>query len=85
LSISLSAYPNPFNSTVSLKYELSQAGEVNLVIYNLVGQEVALLVDERQNAGEHSLDWIPQGSSGIYFAKLSAGHKDCISKLVYIR
>jgi hypothetical protein len=84
-SISLSAYPNPFNSTVSLKYELNQAGEVNLAIYNLAGQEVSRLVHGQQSAGQHSIDWTPQGASGIYFAKLSTGHKDCLSKLVYIR
>jgi len=72
--IDISAYPNPFNAQTSFSYSLAKAGDVKLEIYNLMGQKVATVIDERQEAGQHSINWDATNfSSGIYFYKLTAG------------
>jgi hypothetical protein len=66
------SYPNPFNKETVIKYTLAGPSQVSLLIYNLLGQRVALLVDSFQERGEHSATWgagnLP---SGIYFARLA--------------
>ncbi|MGB2768645.1 MAG: T9SS type A sorting domain-containing protein [Candidatus Zixiibacteriota bacterium] len=67
-------YPNPFNPVTQISYTLPQDGCVALNIYNVLGQKVATLVDEYQEAGRKTLDWEAKGlSSGIYFYRLSVG------------
>ena len=74
----MDAYPNPFNPSTTIKYQLPAAGEVKLVIYNLLGQEVRTLVQESMDAGFHSVVWDgmdeagKQVASGIYIYRLSA-------------
>jgi hypothetical protein len=64
-------YPNPFNPVTAIGYQLSAVSQVELSIYNLIGQKVATLVSERQNAGSHQVEWDASGfSSGIYFYRL---------------
>jgi 3-phytase len=71
-------YPNPFNPSTVIGYQLQRAGEVKLSIYNLLGQEVATLVNGYQAAGSHEVSWDalrPNGDAlpgGIYFAQLQA-------------
>jgi hypothetical protein len=71
-------YPNPFNPSTQISYKLADAGAVTLTIYNSVGQHVATLVNEQQQAGEHSITWRAGNlSSGIYFYQIdvNAGEK----------
>lgn len=75
-------YPNPFNATTKIEYQLSQAGPVTLKIYNLQGQLVRTLVEEDKRTGSHSVQWDGQSdagkavASGIYVYVLeSAGCK----------
>ncbi|MBD3233391.1 MAG: T9SS type A sorting domain-containing protein, partial [candidate division Zixibacteria bacterium] len=57
-------------------FELPAAGNVNLEVYNLMGQKVATLVDGHKEAGQHSVNWnAADQASGVYFYKLSAGEK----------
>ncbi len=69
-------YPNPFNPTTQIGYELPQAGQVNLIIYNSLGQEVRRLVDKQQAAGYHLVTWNGRDQngkpvpSGIYHYRL---------------
>lgn len=68
-------YPNPFNPSTTITYELGEAGPVRLEVFNTLGERVATLVDGRQQAGQHQLQFDASGlSSGIYFYQLSAGH-----------
>jgi len=77
------AYPNPFNPSTRISYQLGQAGHVKLTVYNLAGQEVATLVDEDQTAGEHEVTWQPEGlPSGLYFYKLKVGGFSEAKKLI---
>jgi len=72
-------YPNPFNSSTTICYELSEPFQVVLKIYNILGQEVRMLVNEHQVAGEWLVTWDGRNginqpaSSGIYIYELQAG------------
>ena len=67
-------YPNPFNPTTVVSYQLSVASEVRLVVYDLLGQEVAVLVNGQQEAGTHSIPFDGSAlSSGLYLYRLEAG------------
>jgi hypothetical protein len=63
-------YPNPFNSTTSIVYDLPQAGRVNLEVYDILGKQVAVLVDKRQDIGRHQINWKANAASGLYFYKI---------------
>jgi hypothetical protein len=71
-------YPNPFNPTTQIQYVLPKESSVRLVVYNLLGQEVARLVDDQQTAGYHEVAWDGRNSSGqtlssgLYFYRIEA-------------
>jgi predicted GH43/DUF377 family glycosyl hydrolase len=66
-------YPNPFNPVTTISYELPMSTDVNLSIYNLLGQKVATLVDKKQAAGKYQARWDATGfASGIYICRLEA-------------
>jgi hypothetical protein len=79
-------YPNPFNPSTTIRYSLAQTDHVSLKIFNLAGQEVAPLVDGKQNAGEHHVQWqavdVP---SGVYFYQLQTGEKVETRKMILLR
>ncbi len=72
------AYPNPFNPSTNIGFELQATADVQLVIYDLLGREVVQLVDQRMNSGQHSVVWDGCDSnrnlvaSGTYFYRLEA-------------
>ena len=72
-------YPNPFNPETTLKYDLPDAGDVKLEVYNMLGQVVRTLVNERQTAGRYAVQWDATNdrgqsmSSGIYFYRVQVG------------
>jgi len=75
-------YPNPFNPTTKIEFSLPVAADVQLVVYNILGQEVASLINEQKSAGNHSIFWNADDSkgmklsSGIYLYKLKATGND---------
>jgi len=70
----LQSYPNPFNPTTTIEYALPHSGEVSLIIYNLLGEEISRLVNGQQDAGYHNVSWNASNtSSGIYFYRLQSG------------
>jgi ligand-binding sensor domain-containing protein len=79
-------YPNPFNPSTMISYQLATAGRVMLKVFNSIGQEVAVLVNEQKDAGTYSVRWDAQGvPSGIYFYRLQAGDRLETRKMVYVR
>jgi hypothetical protein len=79
-------YPNPFNATTSISFELPFAGNVVLEVYNLLGQKVATLADGRMDAGHHSINWDASSySSGIYFYRLTAGNKVFTKRMTLLK
>jgi len=79
-------YPNPFNPTTSIEYSLPLSGEVSLIIYNLLGQEVAKLVNGDVEAGYHKVRWNASNvSSGIYLYRLRAGDFFQTRKMVLLK
>ncbi|MBS4032843.1 MAG: T9SS type A sorting domain-containing protein [Ignavibacterium sp.] len=66
-------YPNPFNSSTQISYQLPMSGMITLKIYNVIGQEVAELVNEVKQAGVHTVQFDGSNlASGVYMYKLSA-------------
>jgi hypothetical protein len=64
-------YPNPFNPKTIINYELAIMNDVELSIYNLLGQKVLTLVDEEQNAGTYHVEWDATSfASGVYYYQL---------------
>jgi hypothetical protein len=67
-------YPNPFNPSTEIRYQLASPGQVSLKIFNMIGQEVAVLVNDVQEAGSHQVRWDAGAlPSGNYFYRLGAG------------
>ncbi|HTO94852.1 MAG TPA: T9SS type A sorting domain-containing protein [Bacteroidota bacterium] len=67
-------YPNPFNPSTSISYQLKSAGPVKLGVYDILGREVAMLVDGIQGAGAHEMKFDGSGlASGVYIYRLQAG------------
>jgi len=79
-------YPNPFNSTTQIAYELPSEEFVSLRVYNLLGQEVAVLVNERRPAGTYTVTFrASELPSGMYFYRISAGEFQQTRKLLLLR
>ncbi len=78
--------PNPFNPATTIRYALPEAGRVRLTIYNMLGQQVARLVDVRQEAGAYSITWDARDfASGTYYYRLEAGTFREVKKLVLLK
>jgi len=70
----LSNYPNPFNPVTNIKYSIKEPGFVNIKVFDLVGQQVAELVNEEKQAGEYSIQFNAASlPSGIYFYTINSG------------
>ena len=86
ISTLLQNYPNPFNPATTIRYTLQEEGPVSLRVYDLLGREVAVLLDGRENAGAHSVVFDGRGlASGVYFYRLETGSFVKTMKLTVIR
>jgi hypothetical protein len=79
-------YPNPFNPSTSISYSLEKDGFVTLKVFDMLGREVAELVNENQYAGSYNLEFnainLP---SGIYIYQLQSGNFSDMKKMLLIK
>jgi hypothetical protein len=76
-------YPNPFTSTTTIRYKVTEPSLVSLKVFNAMGTEVATLINEKKPVGEYSIDWNASGlRSGMYFCRLQSGTFSETQKLV---
>lgn len=76
-------YPNPFNPTTMINYNLGEPGLVQLKVYNVLGIEVATLVNEQQNSGDYLIDFNAADlSSGVYFYSLTVNNFTQTRKMI---
>lgn len=79
-------YPNPFNPSTNISFYLPEERPVRLGIYNIVGQQVALLMDDTIQSGEHSVVWnAANNPSGIYIVQLETGNRTLTRKITLIK
>jgi len=87
----VNAYPNPFNPNLTISYSLPADSDVSIDIYNLKGQKVTSLLNERIKAGEHQLVWNGKDNrdrsvgSGVYFYKVKAGSLENTNKIILMK
>jgi hypothetical protein len=83
--------PNPVSKSTQIQYSLQAPGRVNLAVFNILGQQMATLVDGNQTAGSHSVSWRlrdDRGSmvpNGVYFVKLSANGQNITRRAMVVR
>ncbi len=79
-------YPNPFNPTTTINYTLSKRSNVELKVYNTLGQEVITLVNGEQEVGAHSIDFNASNlASGLYIYKIQAGNFTQSKKMMLLK
>ncbi|MDD8018509.1 MAG: cellulase family glycosylhydrolase [Bacteroidota bacterium] len=78
-------YPNPFNPSTTIRYQLPHNAHVTMRIFNVLGQVVETLVDERKDADTYQVRWIANGSAGVYFCRLQAGDFIQTTKLLLMK
>ena len=79
-------YPNPFNATTTISYQLPEPSLVNISIFNVCGQFVTEVINENVPPGYHSMKWDAHNlSSGIYFYKISAGNYSAVGKCLLLK
>ncbi len=79
-------FPNPFNPNTTIQFQIPDFGFTTLKVYDVLGNEVATLVDEYQSAGEYEVEFVGDGlTSGIYFYQLIAGNFVQSKKMILLR
>ncbi len=79
-------YPNPFNPVTKIRFVMGDVGYVSLKVYDLLGREVATLVNEKLGPGSYTRQWDPSGmASGVYYYRLRAGEYVQTKKLILLR
>ncbi len=79
-------YPNPFNPSTSIQFELPESGNVELLVFDVLGRQVATLVDDRMEAGSHQIRFDASAlASGVYLYQLRAGSTVLTKKLTLIK
>ncbi|HTK82783.1 MAG TPA: S8 family serine peptidase [Bacteroidota bacterium] len=79
-------YPNPFNPATTISYELSSFARVSLKVYDVLGRELATLVNETKARGRYSVRWNASAvASGVYYYRLQAGSATSVRKMLLIR
>jgi hypothetical protein len=79
-------YPNPFNPATLIRYEIPEQSFVTLKIFNMLGEQVALIVNEMKNPGRYQAEWNAEGfSSGLYIYRIEAGKNVSVRKMLLMK
>ena len=79
-------YPNPFNPTTTIKYDIAKHSQVKLIVYDILGRQVSVLVNKEQKAGKYTIQYNANRlSSGIYFYRLQAGNYTKVYKMIVLK
>jgi hypothetical protein len=84
-------YPNPFNPTTTISFTIPNAGKVKIEVFNVLGQRVAVLLDDYREAGSYAIDWKSQDdagrsvASGVYLYRLTAGEYTSTRKMMLMK
>ena len=87
----LKNYPNPFNPTTTISFEIGESGKTKIEIFNVKGQKVTTLVDKEMEFGKHSVIWEGKDSnnrrvsSGMYFYKITVNGNEKTSKMLMLK
>ncbi len=85
-AVELTANPNPFNTATQFNYYLPQAGTVRLEVFNVIGRRVAVLLNDWQDAGKHTVTWSADDlASGMYLVRLNANQENVVQKVVLLK
>ncbi len=91
LSFSLTNYPNPFNPSTTIRFDIpsnvkSEKSNVKIVIYNILGKEIGVLVNEQLNPGTYEVNWNAEGfPSGVYVYRITAGDYTTSRKMMLVK
>src|SRR5689334_14947934 len=85
--ISLSQnYPNPFNPETNIEFQIPAAGNILLTIYDMLGREIAVLINEKLDPGSYKVGWnASQYASGVYYYELRTMDFSSVKKMIIIR
>ncbi len=79
-------YPNPFNPTTTINYRIAKSGQVTLKVYDVLGREVAMLVNGVQDAGPHAIQLnATRLASGMYIYKIESGSFTAVKKMMFLK
>jgi len=79
-------FPNPFNPSTAISWQLAVGSQVDLSVYNILGQKVATLVNNHQPAGHHRVEWDATGfASGVYYYRIEAENFVQTCKMIYLK
>jgi hypothetical protein len=79
-------FPNPFNPSTTITYEVAAAGPVSIKVYNLLGQEITTLVNEPKTPGTYRVTWLAEGvPSGAYFYKMESGSFSSTKRMIVLK
>ncbi len=85
-------YPNPFNPETTISYDLKEPAHIQLKVYNVLGLEIATLVDESKQPGNYKvtvnarhLERSREMASGVYVYRLTTGKSEAVCKMVYLK
>ena len=86
-----SNHPNPFNPSTTISFDLAQASNISVIVYNIKGQKVRTLLNEYRENGTHSIYWNGTDNSnksvasGLYFYKLTSGKDTVTHKMLLLK
>ncbi len=79
-------YPNPFNPVTTIKYQIPKISKVNLTVYDILGNRIAVLVNQEKSPGEYLVDFNGSNlASGVYFYRIQAGNYISVKKLMLLK